>query len=240
MFGTIWHTFFFDPVYNGLVFFIDAVPGGDVGLSIILITIVVKLVLLPLSIKATKTQVAMREMEPKLKALKERITDKQEQSKAMLELYREHEVNPFASIIQIFIQIPLVIALYWSVARGGGVALPDINIELLYSFIPQPEAVSMFFLGVMDIAAKSLPLAALAGLTQFIHAKISMPAPEPKKDGETDFKGDFARSMHVQMRYVMPFIIFMVAYSVSATIALYFIVSNLMSIAQEYVVRKHR
>ncbi len=240
MFGTIWHTFFFDPVYNGLVFFIDAVPGGDVGLSIILITIVVKLVLLPLSIKATKTQVAMREMEPKLKALKERITDKQEQSKAMLELYREHDVNPFASIIQIFIQIPLVIALYWSVARGGGVALPDINTELLYSFIPQPEAVSMFFLGVMDIASKSLPLAALAGFTQFIHAKISMPAPEPKKDGETDFKGDFARSMHVQMRYVMPFIIFMVAYSVSATIALYFIVSNLMSIVQEYVVRKHR
>ena len=62
MFGTIWHTFFFDPVYNGLIFFIDILPGGDVGLAIICTTVVVKLILLPLSVRAAKTQVAMREI----------------------------------------------------------------------------------------------------------------------------------------------------------------------------------
>jgi len=56
MFSFIWHTFFFDPVYNGLVFFIDVVPGGDVGIAIILMTIVVKIILLPLSLKAARTQ----------------------------------------------------------------------------------------------------------------------------------------------------------------------------------------
>ncbi len=241
MFNSIWHNVFFDPIYNGLVFFIDVVPGGDVGLSIILITILVKLILLPLSIKATKTQMVMRELEPKLKEIKDRIKDKQEQSKAMLELYRTNNVNPFASILQLFIQIPVIIALYLSVSRGGGFPLPDINIEILYSFVTAPETVSMFFLGFIDIAAKSLPLAALAGITQFIHAKISLPKPEPKKEGEKpDLKGDFARSMHVQMRYVMPAIIFVVAYTISASIALYFTVSNLMAIAQEFVVRRHR
>ena len=67
MFNYIWHTFFFDPVYNGLVFFIDVIPGGDVGLAIIATVIVVKTILLPLSIKAAKTQRVMREIEPKLK-----------------------------------------------------------------------------------------------------------------------------------------------------------------------------
>lgn len=241
MFSSIWHNFFFDPIYNCLVFFIDIFPGGDVGLAIIVTVVIVKMFLLPVSIKAAKTQVAMRELDPKLKELKEKVEDKQEQAKQMMELYKEAGVNPFASILQLFIQIPIVIALYLAVSRGGGVALPDINVELLYSFIPNPDTVSMFFLGVMDIAQKSLPLALLAGFTQFIQAHMSMPKMEPKKDGEgPDLKADFARSMQTQMRYVMPIIIFFVAYSISAALALYFTVSNLMMIAQEVIVRKHR
>lgn len=241
MWSAIWHNFFFDPIYNCLVYFIDIIPGGDVGLAIILTVVVVKLILLPLSIKAVKTQVVMREIEPKLKELKEKITDKQEQARAMMDLYKESGVNPFASILQLFIQIPIIIALYLSVVRGGGVPLPDINVDLLYSFVPTPESVTMMFMGFLDIAAKNLPLAFLAGFTQFIHAQMSMPKPEPRKEGDKpDLKADFSRSMNTQMRYVMPLIIFFVAYSISAAIALYFTVSNLMSIAQEFMVRKHR
>lgn len=241
MFNSIWHNFFFDPVYNGLIFFIDVVPGGDVGVAIILTTIVVKFILLPLSIRAAKTQVVMREIEPKLKELKEKYPDKQEQARQTLEVYKEAGVNPFASIFQLFLQIPIIIALYLAVYSGGGVSLPDINIDLLYSFIPQPETVTMLFLGVIDIAAKSLPLAFLAGATQFIHTHLSMPKMEPKKETDKpDLKADFARSMQMQMRYVMPVLIFFVAYTISAAIALYFTVSNLAAIAQEFVVRKHR
>ena len=241
MFSSIWHNFFFDPVYNGLVYFINHVPGGDVGLAIIFTTIVVKVILLPLSIKAAKTQVAMRELEPKLKELKEKIEDRQEQAQAMMDLYKEAGVNPFASIFQLFLQIPIIIALYLSVYSGGGVALPSINIDILYSFVPSPETVSMMFLGMMDIAAKSLPLAFLAGFTQFIHAQMSIPKPEPRKaDAEPNLKEDFSRNMQNQMRYVMPIIIFLVAYSISAAIALYFTISNLSAIAQEFIVKKHR
>lgn len=243
MFSYIWHTFFFDPVYNGLVFFIDVVPGGDVGLAIVCITLVVKLILLPLSLKAARTQKVMRELEPKLKELKDRFKDKrEEQARAMMDLYKEAGLNPFASILLLFVQIPIVVALYLSVYSGGGVALPAINEALLYPFIPSPETVSMMFLGLVDIAGRSLPLALVAGVTQFIHARMAIPAPEPRKEGDApSLKDDFARSMSVQMRYVMPVIIFFVAYTISASVALYFAVSNIAMIAQEYfVMRRHR
>jgi YidC/Oxa1 family membrane protein insertase len=155
-----------------------------------------------------------------------------------MELFKEAKVNPFSSILLLFIQIPVVIALYFSVYSGGGVKLPAINTALLYSFIPTPETVNMIFLGFMDITMKSLPLAFLAGLTQFIHTSISLPTPKPREpNAEPNFKDDFARSMHLQMKYVMPVLITVVAYTLSAAIALYFTISNLMSIAQEYVVR---
>lgn len=241
MWSSIWHTFFFDPVYNTLIFFVDIIPGEDVGLAIVATVVFIKIVLLPLSIKVTKMQAVMRELDPKIKELKKTVTDKQEQARAMMDLYKEADINPFASILLLFIQFPVIIALYLSVISGGGSALPEVNTALLYSFIPSPESPSMFMLGVFDITLKSLPLALLAGATQFLHTRLSMPKLEPKKEGaEPNLKDDFARSMQVQMRYVMPIIIVVVAYTLSAAIALYFTVSNLMAIAQEFVVKKHR
>lgn len=240
MFSYIWHTIFFDPVYNSLVFFIDTVRGGDVGLAIVFTVVLVKVVILPLSLKAARTQLVMRELQPKLNEIKEKYKEQREtQALKTMEIFKEAKVNPFSSILLLFIQIPIIIALYFSVARGGGIPLPEINIDLLYSFVKIPETVNMIFLGFVDIAAKSFPLALLAGITQFIHTKMTLPPAKPKDPNKgPDFKEDFARSMNMQMRYVMPGIIFVVAYSISAAIALYFTISNIMSIGQELVVRK--
>lgn len=242
MFTTIWHSFFFDPIYNGLVFLIDVVPGGDVGLAIILLTIVVKTGLLPLSLSATRTQRAMREIEPELARIREEYKDDREGlARAMMDLYAKAGIKPFSSILLLFIQIPIVIALYFSVASGGGVKLPDINTEVLYSFITVPEQASMLFFGIVDMAAKSLPLALLAGVTQFFQAHLTFPAVPKRTEGTpASFKDDFARSMQMQMRYVMPVMIFFFAYSISAAVALYFTVSNVLGVAQELIVRKHR
>jgi len=236
----IWHTFFFDPIYNSLVFFIDVVPGGDIGIAIICTVVLVKLVLLPLSLKATRTQLAMRAIEPELAQIRKEYKDKREvQALKTMELFKKAQVNPFVSIVLLFVQIPVIFALYFSVNTGGGIALPAINTDILYAFIPNPETVTMMFLGFMDIAAKSLPLAILAGVTQYIHTTLMLPKPTPRaKDATPDFKEDFARNMNLQMRYVMPVIITIVAYTISAAIALYFFVSNVMSIIQEYVVRR--
>ncbi len=242
MFSTIWHTFFFDPIYNALVFFITVIPAGDIGLAMIATILLVKTILLPLSIKAVKTQKAMREIEPKLKELKEKYKDdRQKQAEAMMEIYKEAGMNPLASIILVFLQIPIIIALYYAVSTGGGVKLPDINLEVLYSFINAPTTVTMNFLGLIDITKRSVLLALGAGITQYIHVKLTMPELPPKvSDAAPDFKDEFMRNMQLQMRYVMPVLITVIAYSISAAIALYFMVSNLVTIAQEYVVRKHR
>lgn len=242
MFSYIWHTFFFDPIYNLLVFFIDAVRGGDVGVAIIATLVVVKMLLLPLSIKAAKTQKIMREIEPKLKEIKEKHKDdRQTQSLEMMALYREANLNPFASIFLIFLQIPIVIALYLAVSKGGGVALPAINTTLLYSFIPEPISVTMNFLGIIDITGRSVLLALGAGVTQYIFTNMTLPKLAPREEGAgPSFKEDFTRNMHLQMKYVMPVLIVLIAYSISTAIALYFLVSNLVAIAQEFYVRKHR
>lgn len=235
----LWHTFFFDPIYNTLVYFIDVVRGGDVGIAIILTVIFVKLLLLPVSLKAIRTQILMRDLDPKLKAIREEYKDKRDvQALKTMELFKEAKVNPFSSVFLLILQIPIIIALYFAVYSGGGIKLPAINTALLYTFVPTPETVNMIFLGFLNIAEKSLPLAFIAGLTQFIYTHISLPKLEKKKaDAKPDFKEDFGRSMQMQMRYVMPVIIFFVAYTISATIALYFTISNLTSIAQEYIVR---
>lgn len=242
MFSYIWHTFFFDPIYNGLIFFIDIIPGGDVGLAIIATVIVVKTILLPLSIKAAKTQKVMREIEPKLREIKETHKDNREaQALAMMTVYREAGMNPFASLFLIFLQIPIIIALYFAVYTGGGIKLPDINLDLLYTFVSNPSLVNMNFLGMVDITGKSVWLSLLAAVTQYYQIKISLPPMPPRDPNKApDMKEEFMRNMHLQMRYVMPVIIFFASYVISAAIALYFFVSNIVAILQELYIRKHR
>jgi len=242
MWSFIWHTFFFDPVYNTLVFFINIVPGGDVGVAIILTVLLVKTILLPVSIKAAKTQKIMREIEPKLKELKEtHKEDSQARAAAMMLVYKDAGMNPFASIFLVFLQIPIIIALYFSVFSGGGVALPAINVDLLYSFVWTPVEITMNFLGLIDITTKSVWLAIAAGVAQYFQISFTMPKLPPKVEGaEPNMKDDFMRNMQVQMKYVMPVIIGVVAYTISAAIALYFLVSSLIAIGQEFYIRKHR
>lgn len=242
MFSTIWHTLFFDPIYNALVYFIDIIPHGDVGLAIIATVVLVKMILLPLSIKAAKTQRIMKEIEPKVKEIKEKHKDnREEQAKAMMAVYKEANMNPLASVALIFIQIPIVIGLYFAVSRGGGVALPGINVDLLYSFVAEPAIITMNFLQTIDITGRSITLAVAAGIAQYFYTNLTMPKmAERDPDKAPDLKDDFMRNMQLQMRYVMPVLIGVIAYTISAAIALYFLVSNLVGIAQEYWVRKHR
>lgn len=220
------------PIYSALVFVIDLIPGGDVGLALVIITIVVRALLLPLALKTSKAQKVLREIQPKLDEIKKKYTDQREMAEKTMALYREHNVSPFSAILIPLIQIPVIIGLYVVFANGG---LPTITPEYLYSFVPIPEVVSMHFLGVIDMASKSVILAIIAGITQYIYAQ-SMP--KPIEQAEPSFAGDFAKGMHVQMTYVLPFIIAFVAYSISAAVALYLIVGNVFSFLSELYTRR--
>src|SRR3989344_2355100 len=239
MWRSLYHAVFYDPMYNGLIFLVSVVPGGDVGIAIILLTIAVRFLLFPLSLKATRTQFLMRELGPELRRLREELPkNKEELAKRTMALYREHGVNPFSSFLFMLVQIFFIFTLYFVFWRGG---LPEVRADLLYSFISLPEAVDMHFLGAIDIlnppVIAGLFLAALAGITQFIQGKLSIP-PAPPKTGTPSFKDDLARSFNLQMKYAITVIIAVVSYTTTVAVALYFIVSNMVSIGQELYVRR--
>lgn len=228
----------YDPLYNGLVFLVSVVPFADVGIAVIILTVLVKLVLFPLSIKMVKTQLAVRELEPELKKIKAKHKEDQpEQARQTMALYKERGVNPFSGFLLLLIQFPIIISLYFVFLNGG---FPEIDTELLYSFIKIPQSINMDFLGLINVGEKSLILGLLAGITQYFQLKLSLPPMKPRENGSTpSFKEDMARSFNIQMRYIMPVVVFVIAYVISAGVALYWTTSNIFAIGQEIYVRKN-
>jgi YidC/Oxa1 family membrane protein insertase len=167
---------FYNPLYNALIFLIDVIPGGNVGLATILLTCIVRLVLFPLSKSATKTQILMKQAEPELKKIREQYKNNREElARKTLDFYKQNNLNPFASFFLVLLQIPIILALAYIFYRGG---LPQIHSEILYSFVNPPTIINMIFLGSIDIAKTSLVLSILTGLTQFIQIRLSVP-PQP-------------------------------------------------------------
>lgn len=236
MISNFFHAVFYDPIYNALVALVALVPGSDVGIAVIIVTIVIRLVLLPFSLSAARTQRAMKILEPKIKELKETHKgNKEKEALETLALYREARVNPFSSILTVFIQIPVLFALYFVFYYEP---FPAINAARLYAFTPVPDMASLEFLGLISVAGKSMILAFLAGATQFYQAHLALSG-TMKPSGEKSVQNDFQRVMGMQLKYVFPFIIAAISYSTSGAIALYFITTNLAGSVQEwYLLRK--
>ncbi|MEK7135558.1 MAG: YidC/Oxa1 family membrane protein insertase, partial [Patescibacteria group bacterium] len=175
MISTFFHAVFYNPIYNALVALVALIPGSDVGIAVILVTIVIRLILLPFSLSAARTQRAMKFLEPKIKELKERHKGhKEKEALETLALYREAKVNPFASILMVFMQIPVLLALYWVFYYEPFSTVSAITMTRLYSFTPVPPMVSLEFLGIISVAGKSMVLAFLAGITQFYQAHLAL------------------------------------------------------------------
>ncbi len=232
-----YHTFIFYPLYNAFVLLIDALPFFDAGIIIIIFTIVIRLILFPLAKKSVRTQALMREIAPETEKIKEKYKDdKQRQSLETLALYKKYKLNPFSSILLLIIQIPILIALYRIFLFAG---FTHIDSAILYPFVPMPTGTtSAIFLGFFDVTKKSYVLALFAALSQYFQAKLLIPPAPEKKDGKQSMSDSFARNMSLQMKYVMPVIIFFIAYSTTGVVAIYWTVSNLFMIGQEYFVRR--
>ncbi|MEK7120683.1 MAG: YidC/Oxa1 family membrane protein insertase [Patescibacteria group bacterium] len=230
-------TLFYEPLYNGLVFLLGTLPIADVGLAVILFTILIKLVLMPLSKKSLETQINLKKVEPEINDIRKKYKDDaQTQGVKIMEVYKLNKINPFSGFFLILIQLPIIFSLYYIFLRAG---LPSINEDLLYSFISIPVNIDMHLLGRFNLAEKSVVLALLAGISQFIQARLSLPPDKPKdKNKEFSMKDEFAKSLSMQMKYVMPVVIVFIAYSLSAVVALYWTTSNIFAIGQEYWIKK--
>ena len=224
----------YEPIYNGLAFLVT-LTVGDVGLAVVLLTIVVRIILFPLAYSASRTQIAMRAIDPEIRALRERLKDKREElARETMTLFKKHKINPFASIGFILIQLQIIIGLYLVFSAEGANLTFDPSI--LYSFVAAPVKASLTFLGILDLSGRSIVLALLVGVTQFYYARLLMPQ-MPVASGKS-FQDDLSKSMHIQMRYVFPFMMAGIAYAISGIIALYFLTSNIFGILQEVMVKR--
>lgn len=234
MISLIFNKIFYEPLLNSLAWLINILPFHDMGFAVIVLTIVVRFIIFPFTHSATVTQVKMKHLEPELKEIKEKFkNNNQEQTKKTLELYKKHGINPFFGLLTLFIQLPILFALYKVFLSGGG-----LDVSHLYSFISAPAFINTKFLGLIEMSQKSYVLAILASVSTFIQMRLAIP-PIKKTNPATDsFKDNLAKSMSIQMKYIMPLFIFYIALKFSSALALYWTTMNIFAIVHETIVRK--
>ena len=233
MISSIFISLIVKPFYNALIFLVDFITS-DLGLAVIILTIVFRFVIFPLSKSQIKTQIKMKDIQEPLKELKKKYKNEpQVMAQKMMELYKENDIKPFSGFLLLFIQLPLLFGFYYMFLKAG---LPAINTELLYSFVPSPTMINTSFLGI-ELTEKSVILALLASITQYFQAKLLLPHKDDKKPEKGSME-DMMRDVQTKMVYVIPTIMLFISYSFGAIIALYFDRSNIFSIIQEAYLKK--
>jgi YidC/Oxa1 family membrane protein insertase len=232
--SALFHTYIFLPIYNLLVYLIGVVPAGDIGIAVILATVIVRLIIMPLTFAQLRSARVMKVLTPEMKAIQKKYKDNpEEKAKETFALYKRYKLNPFAGILVALIQLPILLGLYFVFKSH---TLATIDASLLYSFIPVPGSISPLFLGLFTVAGSSVFFAALATALQALQIWYAVPV--PAKSADNDAAEDFSRQMALQMRFVLPVFIGIAAFYTSNAIALYFITTALVSLVQEFFVRR--
>lgn len=227
----------FRPLLNLLVGFTNNLPGHNVGWAIVIVTAIVRAALLPLSFhqvkKAHENQSKMGEVQAKIKAVQEKHKDdKTKQAEETMKVYRESGVNPAGGCLPLLIQLPILIALYRVFLAG---LTPDVY-PMLYGFVGRPENLDLIFFGI-SLHDPSLRLGVLAGLGQFIQMRFLTTAPAPT-DPAADDAAAMTAAMQRNMMYIFPVMTVFIAMRLPAALALYWLVSTIIGIGQQYVFKR--
>lgn len=232
----IYNTLLFQPLLNLLIYLYNHI--GDIGISIIIITILIRVILIYPSHKALKSQRALQDLQPRIKDLQKKHKDnKEEQTKALMEFYKENKVNPFSSCLPMLIQLPIIFALY-GVFRSG---LSSINNDYVYSFIKAPENINTMFLGFLNMSETNIFLAVLAGVLQFVQSKLMLGKSQKNNTSKSKSPqglADMSGMLGKQMLYLMPAMTVFIAMSLPSGLALYWVTTTLFAIGQQYVIMR--
>jgi YidC/Oxa1 family membrane protein insertase len=205
-----WNEYFVYPL-SWLITEVAEITGNNYGLSIVLVTIMIRLVLLPLMIQQTKSSKAMQAIQPELKELRAKYSSKDAQTQQKLQqetmaLFQKNKVNPAAGCLPLLIQMPILLAFYSAIMRTKEIA----NHNFLWFDLGAPDP---FYI---------LPL--VAGLTTFLQQKIMMGGME---DPQPQMK---------MLLYIMPVMIVVFAINFPAALSLYWVVGNIFMIVQTYFI----
>lgn len=224
----LFHSVIYQPIYNALIFLYNIVPGHDLGVAIILLTVIIRVILYPLAKKQIESQKKMQELQPEIKRVQEKYKkDKEKQGRELMNLYKERGVNPASGCLPLVVQIIFIIALYQALVAGINFS----GCKDLYAFVVCPANIGTSFLGILDLAKPSLILAILTAAAQYFQTKMMMgAAPDVSSGG----KGDFAQIMNKQMLYLGPLLTLFIGARFPAGLPLYWLVMTLFMIAQQY------
>lgn len=247
----------YQPLFNILVVLYLFLPGHDLGLAVIGLTLLIKLLLYPSSKKSFQYQMRMAELAPKIKELQTKYKDnKVEQSKATFDLYKQEKVSPASGCLPLILQLPILIALYQVFSRG----LKTENLQqFLYHFVPFFGPIQTISLGMFDLARPffvtvggqaqyywpALVLALVAGFLQWLQMKSAMPpmgSGKPAGDNKVAIKeqkpgGDFGANMQKQMAYMFPAFTVLIVLQFGSVIGVYFLASSVFSILEQKYIK---
>lgn len=228
---------FYQPIFNFLIWLYNVLPGHDIGLAIIVLTVAIRVILFPLYYQSIKSQKALQDIQPKIEELKKQYKDqKDKMAQELMELYKREKVNPFSSCLPLLIQLPFLFAVF-QVFRNG---LNSENLNMLYSFVANPGQVngtSAILFG-MNLASPSIVLAILATAAQFWQTQMMVKSKPPlvkgkEITGSADEK--MLATMNKQMLYFMPFMTLFFCISMPAGLTLYWLIATLLMILQQFL-----
>ncbi|MEK6952674.1 MAG: YidC/Oxa1 family membrane protein insertase [Nanoarchaeota archaeon] len=210
----LFHTFFTNPLIDSLVFLYNHVAFQDLGVAIILLTLIIRLALFPLFYKGFRNQTLLQKIQPEIEKIQQlHKHDREKQGLAMMELYRQHKVNPFSSFLIILIQLPILIGLY--------------NV-----FLHPPAGLNNIFLGLVDLQSTNLLIVATATILQYFQGKLSLPKARAGQENSPSFK------MARNMIFLGPLITVAVLYNLPSAIGLYWLATTIFSIGQQLYINK--
>lgn len=254
------------PIFNLLIAIYGIIPGSDFGISIIIFTIIVRLLMWPLIKKQLHQTKLMRALQPELKKVKAKAKgNKQLEGQMMMELYREKGVSPFGGIGLLLLQLPIFIALF---AVINIITRERDRIEAFtYNFLEGLGPVKAIvadkahefnesLLGIVDLTRSGISgegvyvpliiLAALAGLFQYYQSKQVTPAPSEKKklrdimkesaSGKEVDQAEVSALMTSRMIIIFPFITFFVSIYLPGALVLYYAVTSIVAVIQQHIV----
>lgn len=242
--GYIFNLIFTFPIFNVLMLLYRAI--GDFGLSIIVLTIIVRLILFPLTLRQLKSMKAMQAIQPQLAEIKKKYKDQRAQLEATQALYKEYGVNPVAgSCLPLLVQMPVLFALFYALnAVLRNATLHGIN-SLIYPFLPKFATFPNIYLtwltfinpvwkislGVPD-PTHILPI--LAALATFAQLRMSMARQATTTNNSG--KKDVTQQQQLLMQIISPIMILIFGLSYAAGLALYWTTSSIFGMVQQYFV----
>lgn len=229
--SSIFHAALYQPILNLLIWLYNVIPGHDLGIVILILTVLVRLVLFPLTAASIKAQRSMQELQPKMDAIKKEFpTDKQKQAEATMALYKTHKINPLTSCLPMLVQLPILIALFY--VLSDAIAAKNLATDL-YGFVGNPGTLKTITLGFLNLANPNIIMAILAGGAQYLQARGMVTRQPPKAAGEGGKDEGMTAMMNKQMLYFMPALTVLIGLKFPAGLTLYWFLSTALMVVQQ-------